>query len=86
LYKFLFLSHINQESFRVISECTLVLILLLKVCLIYPYTVVGLFPVFVFASPASFISSQVNWQVKVFGQCLDVLYQNLFFGTITLSL
>ena len=25
------------------------------------------------------------WQVKVFDQCLDVLYQNLFFGAITLS-
>ena len=24
-------------------------------------------------------------QVKVFDQCLDVLYQNLFFGAITLS-
>ena len=26
-----------------------------------------------------------RWQVKVFDQCLDVLYQNLFFGAITLS-
>ena len=26
------------------------------------------------------------WQVKVFDECLDVLYQNLFFGAITFSL
>ena len=47
------------------------------------YVVILLFSVSILSKLAILLSA--IWQVKVFDQCLGDLYQNLFFGAVTLN-